>query len=195
VRPGTLSVVIVLAGLLLLGVLEIAGMIVVSEATSWIVTLLALTLAGAAGAWVVKREGIATWQRVMSGVRAGQMPTSSLIDGLMVMVAGFLLLVPGFITDVAAVALAVPAVRTAVRTRAADHFQRRIAAQASRARTTVFGFGTSPGFGGFGPGVGNPFGQPDGRRFDDDVIDLDGEEVDVTDDPIAELEPPRDRPA
>lgn len=177
--------------LLLMGVVEISGMVLVSQAVSWEFTLLALILAGAVGAWVVKREGTATWRRVMGGVRAGQVPTSSVLDGCLVVVAGFLLLAPGFLTDALALALAFPPVRKMVRERVSDHFQRRIAAQVSRTRTTtVFGFG-SPGFGAYArPGDG--FG---GRPHSDDIIDLDAEEVYVIDEPIAEIDPPRERPA
>ncbi len=190
-----MPVFVVILGLLLMGVIEIAVMVAVSNALSWEVALLAIVLAGAVGAWVVKREGTATWRRVMSGVRAGQMPTSSVLDGCLVVVAGVLLLVPGFVTDVAAMTLALPPVRRLVRVRATDHFQRRIAAQVSRARTTttVFGFGDPMSYGGFGgPGFG-PGGTRRSNR-DDDIIDLDAEEV-FLDETIAEIEPPREWPA
>ena len=188
-----MSVFAVLIGLLLMGVVELSVIVAVSSVVHWEATLLLLILAAAVGAWVVKREGTATWRRVMSGVRAGQMPTTSVLDGCLVVVAGVLLLVPGFVTDVIALALAVPPVRKLVRNRAVDHFQKRIAAQVSRTRTTtVFGFGTPSGFAGFG----NGFDAANGRRVhDDDIIDLDAEEVYVIDEPIAEIEPPRERPA
>lgn len=196
-----MPVFVAILGLLLMGVIEISVIVAVSNALSWEVALLALVIAGAVGAWVVKREGTATWRRVMSGVRAGQMPTSSVLDGCLVIVAGFLLLLPGFVTDVMALALALPPVRKLVRVRATDHFQKRIAAQVSRARTTttVFGFGDPGAYGGFGPnGFGGPgFGPTGGRGravHDDDVIDLDAEEV-FLDESIAEIEPPREWPA
>jgi len=186
-------VFVLILGLLLVGVLEIAAVVLVANLVSWEVALLALILSSAAGAWVVKREGTATWRRVVSGVRAGQMPTTSVLDGCLVVVAGVLLLVPGFVTDLAALALAIPPVRRAVRVRTVDALQRRIALQVSRARTastTVFGFGDPAAYQAYRrPG-------PDGRSrpHDDDIIDLDAEEVFI-DDPIAEIDPPRDRPA
>lgn len=188
-----MPVFVLIIGLLLIGVLEITVMVAVSNLVSWEATLLLLILAGAVGAWVVKREGTATWRRVVEGLRAGQVPTASVLDGCLAVVAGVLLLLPGFITDVVALALAVPAVRRMVRTRTVESMQRRVAAQVSRTRTgTVFGFGTPSPFGSYGPEPGMR-GRP--RGVDDDIIDLDAEEVVFLDEPIAEIEPPRDRPA
>lgn len=185
---------VVIAAIVLAGLLEVLVFVAVSDAVSWLGAFVALVLVGAAGAWLVKREGGATWRRVADGVRAGEMPTDSVLDGLVLMGAGALLLVPGFLSDLAAIALAIPPVRRAARRRAVASIERRVAAQAGRARatTTMFGFGDPTGFGSsFGGGFGDPPGAR--RRHDEDVIDLDAEEVFV-DEPVAELDPPRDRP-
>lgn len=184
---------LLILGFLLLGAVELTVAIALAATTDWVFTFLALVLIGAVGAWVVKREGTATWRRVAAGVRAGQLPTSSVLDGCLVVVAGVLLLLPGFISDIAAIALTIPPIRAAVRTRVLDSMQRRIAAQVSTARTTaVFGFGTPGDFRMYG-GPGAPVDRSGRGRYGDDVIDLDSEEV-FADGPVAELEPPGDSP-
>lgn len=191
---------LVVLGLFALAVAEISVLVALSNATSWVVTLLVLILVGAAGAWIVKREGTSAWRRVAASVRTGEVPTTSVLDGLLLMVAGFLLLLPGLLSDLLALALAVPQVRAKVRDALTARLQRRIAARASNARATIFGFGapgaTFGGFSGFGTGFGGADGASGRRgRFDDDIIDLDGEEVDLTDLTPHQIEPPRDRSA
>lgn len=182
---------VLIVGLLVFGLVEVSLLVALANAVSWEVMLLLVILSSAAGAWVVKREGTATWRRVMSGVRAGQMPTNSVLDGCLAVVGGFLLLVPGLLTDLAAVALLIPPVRSLVRQRAVDGLQRRIATQVSRARTTtVFGFGEPSTFSAYQRPGGDTSQR--GPVRDDDIIDLDAEEV-FLDEPIAEIDPPRDR--
>lgn len=202
---GTIRrVFVVIGSLLVVGLLEVLVFVAVSDAVSWLGAFVALVVVGAVGAWLVKREGGATWRRVADGINAGRMPTDSVLDGLTLMVAGALLLLPGFLSDLAAIALAIPAVRRFVRARAVAGFERRVASRTAAAGGATFGFGTT-GFGTAGFGTagfgGGPFGtDPFGadrfgtrpRIHDDDVIDLDAEEVFV-DEPAGELDPPTDR--
>ncbi|MFN8049926.1 MAG: FxsA family protein [Acidimicrobiales bacterium] len=182
-----------IVGLLVWMFVEIAVIVAVSDAVSWLPTLLLLIVVGAAGAWVIKREGAASWRRVMDGIRAGQMPTNDLLDGFIVVVAGTLLLLPGFVSDLVALALALPPVRRVVRERMVESLQRRFTRRVGVAggRGPTFGFG-APGYGAYQRPGGAGFGR--GPAHDDDVIDLDAEEVFV-DEPVAEIDPPREWPA
>lgn len=104
---------------------EVAGAIGADSA------LLLLIVLSAAGAWVVKREGLATARRVREGVATGRMPTSDVIDGLVVLGAGLLLLVPGFLTAAVGLFLLVPPARALVKARVAASISRRVARRAA----------------------------------------------------------------
>lgn len=102
-------------------------------------TLLLLILFSAAGAWLVKYEGVATARRVRSGLQAGRMPTSDVIDGLVVLVAGVLLLTPGFVTTGAGLLMLFPPIRALIRAGLGASLSRRVARQVRAA-----GFATGP---------------------------------------------------
>ena len=110
-------------------------------------TLLLLILFSAAGAWLVKYEGIATARRVRSGLQAGRMPTSDVIDGLVVLVAGVLLLTPGFVTTGVGLIVLLPPVRALIRAALGASLSRRVARQVRAA-----GFATGPSAAGWQPG-------------------------------------------
>ncbi len=176
-------------------------------------TLLFLILFSAAGAWLVKYEGLATARRVRAGLQAGRMPTSDVIDGLVVLVAGVLLLTPGFVTTGVGLLVLLPPIRALIRARLGASLSRRVAR-----RVRAAGFATGPSSGwrpgaqetgaDAGPRTGfrRAYRRPDepdpsaarvwGARVRDphqgadDVIDIDGEEI-VFGDSGPELGPSR----
>jgi len=176
-------VTFVLLALLALFVVEVTVMIAVANATSVITMFLALTLLCAAGAWVVKRQGFATWRRINDGFARGEMPTDAVLDGLIWMVAGALLLVPGFVSDLAALVLVLPSTRALLRPLVVRRAQVRAEStfNGSAVRFATFGFSTARG------GFDDDFlrRRP---RHDDGIIDLDAEEI-FLDEPRGELGP------
>ena len=67
------------------------------------------------GSWLVSHQGRQTWVRIQLEIVAGNPPTTQLVHGAMILVAGALLLTPGFMTDTVGLALMIPAVREALR--------------------------------------------------------------------------------
>jgi UPF0716 protein FxsA len=63
------------------------------------------------GAFLVKREGLATLGRIKTRMNAGQVPGRELSDGAAILVSGAFLISPGFITDTIGFLLLIPAVR------------------------------------------------------------------------------------
>lgn len=104
---------------------ELYVIIQVGQAFGALNTIGLLILVSAAGAWLVKREGIGIWRRFQRQVEAGTVPGREIADGVMVLFAGALLLTPGFLTDVLALALLLPPVRAGVRTAALARAARR----------------------------------------------------------------------
>ncbi len=134
---------------------EVAGAIGADSA------LLLLIVLSAAGAWIVKREGLATARRVREGVATGRMPTSDVIDGLVVLGAGLLLLVPGFLTAAVGLFLLIPPARALVKARVAAGISRRVARRAAAMGFDlggVAGAAGAPGAAGAGPAGAAPGG-------------------------------------
>ncbi len=66
------------------------------------------------GAKNVKQQGIATLQSVQTKMSQGEMPSSEIVAGLLLLVAGVLLVTPGFVTDFFGLSLLIPQVRKAL---------------------------------------------------------------------------------
>ena len=86
----------------------------IAAATSWPVTLITLLVVSVAGAWLVKREGRAAWQRFRSSVGQPRLPAVEVVDGALVLIGGTLLLTPGFLTDIAGLLFVVPPTRAVI---------------------------------------------------------------------------------
>jgi UPF0716 protein FxsA len=80
--------------------LEIWGLITVGRwIGGWQMLILLIAIAFL-GAYISKRELKRVWNEAFYQLNRGQMPASTLLDGLCVLVGGILLLFPGFITDI-----------------------------------------------------------------------------------------------
>ena len=100
-----------LIALLLVPLLELYVLIQVSEAISLPLTIVLLIVMSILGAWLLKREGLATWRRAREAMARGTMPTAELTDGVMILFGAALMLTPGFITDVFGLLLILPPTR------------------------------------------------------------------------------------
>lgn len=89
-------------------------------------TLLLLLAISVAGAWLVKVQGWGAMRRIQGVLARGSLPTTELVDGALIVVAGALLLTPGFITDGVGFALLIPPSRALVRRALVARFRSRI---------------------------------------------------------------------
>jgi UPF0716 protein FxsA len=94
---------------------ELYFIIQVGQAFGALNTIALLIIISAAGAWLVKREGISVWKRFQRQIESGAVPGKEIADGVMILFAGALLMTPGFLTDILALALLLPPVRAAIR--------------------------------------------------------------------------------
>lgn len=109
----------------LIPLVELTLLVWIAQHTNWIVTLALIFLPGFLGAWLARREGLRCLRAAIHQVRRGELPTDSLLDGVLVLVAGALLITPGVLTDLTGFLLLIPAVRQRVR----RHIVRRIRAR------------------------------------------------------------------
>ena len=94
---------------------ELYVIIQVGQAVGALNTIALLILISAAGAWLVKREGMSVWKRFQRQVESGAVPGKEIADGVMILFAGALLMSPGFLTDVLGICLLLPPVRAVLR--------------------------------------------------------------------------------
>lgn len=92
-------------------------------------TLLIVIVTGIVGAALARRQGLAVLAGIQSESATGRAPTSALIDGAMILVAGALLVTPGIVTDCVGFSLLVPQVRARLRRVVVDYFKRRAVVQ------------------------------------------------------------------
>ncbi|NLE39269.1 MAG: FxsA family protein, partial [Pirellulaceae bacterium] len=78
------------------------------------------------GASLARREGLRCWVTAQRRLAQGELPADSLLDGLLVLVAGLFLVTPGVLTDLAGFALLIPEFRRVVRRWLAARFRARL---------------------------------------------------------------------
>lgn len=74
-------------------------------------TVLLVVFTAALGAWLLRRQGFATWQRFQTNLAQGTIPAYEMIEGPILLVGGALLLTPGFFTDALGFACLIPSLR------------------------------------------------------------------------------------
>ncbi|MFP3959925.1 MAG: FxsA family protein [Spirochaetaceae bacterium] len=70
---------------------------------------------GIAGAGLARRQGARVWLEIQSQMQQGVFPADSLIDGLLLVVAGAVLITPGVLTDILGFAILIPVTRIPIR--------------------------------------------------------------------------------
>lgn len=148
---------------------ELAVVVAAAESFGLGVTLVALLAFSVAGAWLMKREGVAVWRRANQELAAGRPPAKEMVDGAMILAGGALLLTPGFITDFVGLMLLMPPVRAAIRPFALRAMARRASSVVEAATASQTGFGG--GFGGSGGGFRTVIIDTD--LFETDHVDSD----------------------
>src|SRR3989338_11524087 len=99
----------------ILPALELAVLIKVGTHIGVLNTLLLLFLTGIAGAALARMEGFYVLNQIQENLNRGIMPSSELLDGVMILAGGILLLTPGLITDTFGFLLLIPWTRTLIK--------------------------------------------------------------------------------
>ncbi|SDS77094.1 UPF0716 protein FxsA [Pseudomonas asplenii] len=115
---------------LLFPVLELYVFFQVSTAIGFFPALALIILGSAIGVLVLRVAGLTTALRARESLSRGELPAQTMLEGLMLALAGGLLLLPGFISDVFGLLLLLPMTRRL----AADRMRRRAEEQALRQR-------------------------------------------------------------
>lgn len=63
---------------------------------------------------VIKHQGRHLWGNVQKELAMGRMPQDSLLNALLIFIAGLLFIIPGFLSDIAAIFFLLPVIRNAL---------------------------------------------------------------------------------
>lgn len=157
-----------LLGFILVPALEIALLFKLGGAIGGLQTVCIIVLTGVIGARLASMQGAKAWQRIQAALAEGRLPTTEMVDGLLIFAAGLVLLTPGFFTDFCGFFLLLPFGRTVVRKWLVTRFKGKVS--------------THMHFSGRGPPFANPASETPHLQ-NGDVIDIDARTIDPTDEP------------
>ncbi len=92
-------------------VLEIYLLIKVGDIIGAFPTVILVVLTAVVGVWLLRLQGFAILARAQQSMARGEMPATTLFEGVMLFFAGALLLTPGFFTDAIGFILLIPFTR------------------------------------------------------------------------------------
>ena len=96
-------------------VVEIYLLIQIGTIFGALTSIALVIVTGFLGAYIARIQGLQTLFRIQKSLREGQMPSSELLDALLIGIAGLVLLTPGFLTDAFGFLLLIPNTRTAIK--------------------------------------------------------------------------------
>lgn len=96
---------------LLIPIVEMYILIKVGGVIGALPTIALVVATAAAGAGLLRWQGLSTLYRVRQTMARGELPALELVEGAIMLVGGALLLTPGFVTDAIGLVCLIPALR------------------------------------------------------------------------------------
>ncbi len=91
--------------------LELYVLIAVGSVLGGFLTIMLIIASAALGSFLLKQQGLATWQRLQATLARHETPAFELMEGFLILLGGALLLTPGFITDAVGLMCLLPSLR------------------------------------------------------------------------------------
>ena len=105
---------------------ELALLFWIAEQTDWLFTIALVIVTGVLGASLARHEGLRCWTDAQRKMAQGELPADSLLDGLLILLAGAVLITPGVLTDLVGFGLLIPPIRRYFRRRLAERFRAKL---------------------------------------------------------------------
>lgn len=105
---------------------ELILLLWIADQTSWIFTVALVIFTGVVGAALARREGLRCIRDVRQRLNRGEVPAGSLVDALLIFIAGALLVTPGVLTDLAGFSLLAPPVRRRIKRYVTERIRARL---------------------------------------------------------------------
>jgi len=107
-------------------VLDLLILLRVGAFLGFINTVAVIIITAALGATLAKQQGLQTIANIKRSMNQGEIPTTSLVDGLLILIAGVVLMTPGLLTDAFGFFLLIPPCRALLRSYAVKAFKNNI---------------------------------------------------------------------
>ena len=99
---------------ILVPILEIYLLITVGSYIGALPTIFLVLLTAVIGMALLRKQGLSTLQQVQGQLQQGELPATSMLEGMLLFFAGALLLTPGFFTDSIGFLLMIPPLRKVI---------------------------------------------------------------------------------
>jgi UPF0716 protein FxsA len=110
----------------LVPIIELALLIELGRHVGTLTTLGLIVITGVVGAALARRQGLGVWRQVQLEMASGHVPAGSIVDGLIILLAGTLLITPGVLTDAIGFLCLVPGSRTVIKKLIWHQFKRAV---------------------------------------------------------------------
>ena len=104
---------------------ELALLLLLAQWIDWKLELLLIVITGVAGTLLARAQGWRTYREIECQLSQGKLPADSLIDAVLILLAGALLVTPGILTDMFGLSLLIPPLRARYRRRLKQWFRSR----------------------------------------------------------------------
>ncbi len=94
-----------------LPLIELYILIRIGNVIGAVSTIVLVFVTGIVGAYLARREGLRTFQKIQTLVNRGEMPGEVMLDAVVILMAGLVLITPGILTDLMGLLLLIPASR------------------------------------------------------------------------------------
>ena len=101
-----------LALFVIVPLVDLAILVRLGQALGFWPTIALVVATGTTGAFLARSQGLRVLRGIRTEMSVGQMPSTRLLDGLLVLIGGTLLLTPGLLTDLAGFVLLLPPTRS-----------------------------------------------------------------------------------
>jgi len=121
---------------ILVPIIELQLLLLVHEKIGFLNTLALVFVTGILGVNLAKREGLYIFKEIQKKLSVGEMPTSELVDGLIILVGGVLLITPGVMTDIFGFSCLIPFIRKLYKSILSRVFKNKITVYSHQSRST-----------------------------------------------------------
>ena len=147
---------------LIVPIVELYLLIEIGQRIGTVSTLALIFLTALLGSALARRQGLGVLRRIQAEMAQGRLPASSMVDGVLILLAGAVLITPGILTDLVGFLVLIPVTRGWIKAYLWKRIER--AVQQGTARVHV-DFGVP--------------GHPTGHRQDRGETPIQGEIIDL----------------